>query len=142
MGTEGLALAATIILVVPMLYFLIASPAFLLRPLSDPVVSTLLHRLYQIHFALVAVTCGMGVLAFLLAGRPFIALGLVATAALAVGARRWFMAGLDRDIRARDGGDPVAVGRMRRLHVAGMVFNATQLVAIMASISRVFPEAG
>ena len=140
--TNGFALATTIILLLPMLYFLLASPTFLLRPLSDPVVTWLLRGLYSVHFRLVAITCALAAMAFVLAGKPLIATGIGLVAALAMGARRWFLGRLDAELQARDGGDGVALRRLRRLHWGGMALNAAQFIAILASIPAVFPEAG
>lgn len=139
MTPEGLALAATIILIGPMLYFLIASPTFLLRPLSDPTVTWLLRGLFSVCFSAVAGTCGLAALAFALAGRPPVALGIIIVATIALGARHWFLRRMDAEMCARDGGDAQAPRRLRRLHWGGMAFNLTQLGAILAGIPRMFP---
>ncbi|WP_421995941.1 hypothetical protein [Roseococcus sp.] len=139
MTSNGFALLATIILVFPMLYFLVASPTFLLRPLSDPIVTWMLRGLFNVYFSVVSVTCGIAVMAFLLADRPLVALGIGVVAALAIGARRWFLSRMDAELGVRDAGDVTAVRRLRRLHWGGMAYNAVQFVVIVASISRIFP---
>lgn len=139
MTTNGFALAATIILLFPMLYFLMTSPTFLLRPLSDPVVTWLLRGLFNVHFMLVSVTCGLAATAFLLASRPLVAIGIGVVAALAIGARPWFLSRMDTELRARDAGDVTALRRLRRLHWGGMLYNAAQFFVIIASVSRIFP---
>lgn len=139
MTTNGFALLTTIILMFPMLYFLVASPTFLLRPLSDPIVTWLLRGLFNFHFLAVSVTCGIAVMAFLLASRPLVAMGIGVVAILAIGARRWFLSRMDAELGVRDAGDVTAVRRLRRLHYAGMAYNAVQFFVIVASISRVFP---
>jgi hypothetical protein len=139
MTTNGFALLATIILMFPMLYFLVASPTFLLRPLSDPVVTWMLRGLFNVYFLVVSVTCGIATMAFLLAGRPLVAIGTGAVAALAIAARRWFVSRMDAELRVRDAGDATAVRRLRRLHVAGMAYNAVQFAVIVGSVSRIFP---
>ncbi len=140
MTANGLSLAATIILVAPMLYFLVASPTFLLRPLSDPIVTRMLRGLFNAHFLIVAATCGLAALAFLLAGRPLVAGGIGAVAGLAIGARRWFLARMDAALRdGGQAGDAAALHRIRRLHWGGMAYNAVQFVLIVAGVSRIFP---
>lgn len=141
MSTHAFALAATIILTLPMLYFLLASPTFLLRPLSDPVVAWLLRGLFGVHFLLVGVTCGIAAAAFAFAGLPAIALAIAATAALAFAARRWFLRRMDVELRACDAGDAAAPRRLRRLHWGGMAYNAIQFAAVIASMPQVFPSA-
>ena len=44
---------------------------------------------------------------------------------------------MDAQLSARDAGDADAVRRLRRLHWGGMLCNAIQLVAIVASIPYV-----
>ena len=141
MTADGASLAATVILLGPMLYFLVASPTFLLRPLSDPVVTWLLRGLFNVQFQLVGVTAATAALAFTLAAKPPIAIGAAAIAALALVARRWVLTRVDAALRARDGGDPDAVRRLRRLHWTGMVYNAAQFVAVVSSIRFAFGAA-
>lgn len=140
MTINGLALLATIILIFPMLYFLMASPTFLLRPLSDPIVTWMLRGLFNVYFLTVSVTCSVAAMTFLLAGRPLVAIGTGVVAALALGARRWFLSRMDAELRVRDAGDVTAVRRLRRLHWGGMLYNAIQVCVIIGSISRIFPE--
>lgn len=140
MTANGFALLTTIVLLLPMLYFLIASLTFLLRPLSDPVVTRLLRGLLDVHFLLVSLTCGVAAVAFLLAGRPLVATGIGAVASLAIGTRRWFLSGMDAALGRRDAGDVTALRRLRRLHWAAMLYNAIQIMLIAASVSRIFPE--
>lgn len=140
MTTNSFALLTTIILIFPMLYFLVASPTFLLRPLSDPIVTWMLRGLFNVYFLTVSATCGVAVMAFLLASRPLVAIGIGVVAALAIGARRWFLSRMDAELRVRDAGDVAAVRRLRRLHWGGMLYNAIQVFVIVGSISRIFPN--
>lgn len=139
MTSNGFALLATIILMFPMLYFLLASPTFLLRRLSDPIVTWMLRGLFNSYFLVVTGACGLAVMAYLLAGRPLVAVGIGAVAALAIGARRWFLSRMDAELGGRDAGDATAIPRLRRLHYAGMAYNAVQFCLVVASISRLFP---
>jgi len=72
------------------------------------------------------------------AGHPLTALGTAVIAAFAVWARRWFVPRLDAAVDARDSGDADAVRRLRALHWGGMLCHAIPLVAVLASIPRVF----
>jgi hypothetical protein len=138
MSTDGFSLAATIILLFPMLYFLVASPTFLLAKFEDPVVTWLLRGMFSFHFRAVSVVCLIGVVAFAMAGRPVVAIGIGLIAALAVFARTWFLQQMDAQLSARDAGDADAVRRLRRLHWGGMAYNATQFGAVVAGIPFVF----
>ena len=139
MTTYELSLLTTIILIFPMLYFLMVTPTFLLRPLSDPIVARLLRGLFNVYFLVVSTTCSVAVMAFLLANRPVIAIGIASVAALALVARRWFLSRMDGAIGVQDVVDLKAASRLRRLHCAGMAYNAIQLSLIVASISWIFP---
>lgn len=128
-------------MILPMFYFLFTSLTFFLRKLNDPVVTWLLRGLFDTYFIAVIACCVLGILAFVLAGRPAIATGIGLIAAIAFGARRWFLQQLDLQIHARDAGDADAVRRLRRLHVGGILYNAVQTSLIIASIPHVFATA-
>jgi len=120
-----------------MLYFLLASPAFLLVKLDIPPVTQLLRGLFNAHFLTMSIVSVIGTVAFAVAGRLVFAIGIGLMAAFAVWARRWFLRQMDAQLSARDAGDADAVRRLRRLHWGGMLSNAIQLVAIVGSIPYV-----
>jgi hypothetical protein len=134
MTPDPVVLFAMVIVLLPMGYFLLASPAFLLVRLDIPPVAQLLRTMFNGYF-LTMITAGViGTLAFAVEGRLVVAIGVSLIAAFAVSARRWFLRQMDDQIRARDAGDSDAVRRMRRLHWAGMLCNAVQVIAIVGSI--------
>jgi len=138
MTADGFSLATTIIFLLPMFYFLIASPTFLLAKLEDPVVTWLLRGLFNMHFVLITIAGSLGTFAFLLASRLLIAAGLGVTVAVGLQARQWFLGRFDSQIRARDAGDAGAVRELRRLHWRGMAYNAGQFALILSGIPFVF----
>ena len=138
MTPDGFALAATIILLCLMFYFAMASLAFLLVKLEIPSVTQLLRGLFNVHFLIVSIAGVIGTLAFAVAGRLVVAIGIGLIAAFAVWARGWFLQQMDAQLSARDAGDADAVRRLRRLHWGGMLCNAIQLVAMVASLPYVF----
>lgn len=132
--SDVMALSSIVILLLPMGYFLLASPAFLLVKLDIPPVTQLLRGMFNIHFRMLTIAGAIGTVAFALAGRPLFAIGIGLIAAFAVSARRWFLQRMDAELGARDAGDPDAVRRLRRLHYGGMLYNAVQLVAVVGCI--------
>ena len=139
MMPDAVVLFATIIVLLPMGYFLLAAPAFLLVRLDIPPVALLLRGMFNGYF-LAMITAGViGTLAFAVAGRLVIAIGVGLIAAFEVSARRWFLRQMDAQLRARDAGDADAVRRLRRLHWGGMLCNAIELVAVVGSIPYVAP---
>ena len=137
MTSDGIALAAIVILLFPMGYFFLASPAFLLVKLDIPQVTQLLRGMFNAHFLMTSIAGAIGTITFALTGRPVFAIGVALIAAFAVWARGWFLRQWDAQLRARDAGDTAAVRRLRRLHWGGMLCNAAQLVAIVACIPYV-----
>jgi len=140
MTPDGFALAATIILLFPMFYFLFVSPNFLLVKLSDPVTTWLLRGLFTSYFLMVSIAGTLGTIAFAFAGRPWIAAGICAMTVSAVFAGRWFRRRMDVEFSARDAGDADAVARLRRLHWGGMVYNVVQLAAVLLEFPVVFAK--
>ncbi|MBR0714986.1 hypothetical protein [Bradyrhizobium liaoningense] len=139
MTPDAVTIAAMIILIFPMGYFTLASPAFLLVKLDIQPVAQLLRGLFNAHFLVMGVASVIGTVAFLVAGRPVFAIGVGAIAAFAIRGRRWFMQRMDDQLSARDAGDAEAPRRLRRLHWVGMLCNAVLLVALVASIPYAAP---
>ena len=137
MTADGLALAAIVILLFPMGYFLLAAPAFLLVKLDIPQVAQLLRGMFSVHFLMVSVAGIIGTLTFALAGRPVFAVGIGLIAAVAIWSRGRFLRQWDALLSAKEAGDACAVRRLRRMHWGGMLGNALQTVAIVASIPYV-----
>ncbi|MGY8706482.1 hypothetical protein RAD16_12155 [Bradyrhizobium sp. 18BD] len=137
MKPDAVAVAALVILLFPMGYFLLASPAFLLVKLDIPPVTQLLRGMFDIQFRMMSVSGVIGTAAFLLAGRPLFAIGIGLIAAFAIWGRKWFMQRMDDHLDARDAGDIDAVRRLRRLHWSGMLCNAVLIAALVASIPYV-----
>ena len=137
MSADGVALAAIVILLFPMGYFFLASPAFLLVKLDIPPVTQLLRGMFSVHFLMTAVAGVIGTVVFAVTGRLVFAIGIALITALAIWSRRWFLREWDVQLGARDAGDANAVRRLRRLHWGGMLSNAVQLFAIVGSIPYV-----
>ncbi|MBR0830301.1 hypothetical protein JQ596_32825 [Bradyrhizobium manausense] len=139
MTPDPVTIAAMIILIFPMGYFTLASPAFLLVKLDIQPVAQLLRGLFNAHFLVMRVAGVIGTVAFLVEGRPLIAIGVGLITALAIWGRRSFMQRMDDQLSARDAGDAEAPRRLRRLHWVGMLCNAVLLVALVASIPYAAP---
>ncbi|WBL76674.1 hypothetical protein I3J27_27085 [Bradyrhizobium xenonodulans] len=137
MTPDAVAVAVMVILLFPMGYFTLASPAFLLVKLDIQPVAQLLRGMFNAHFLVMRVAGVIGTLAFLVDGRLVAAIGVGLLTALAIGGRRWFMRRMDDQLSATDAGDTEAPRRLRRLHWSGMLCNAVLLVALVTSIPYV-----
>lgn len=127
-------LAATVILLLPMGYLLLASPAFLLVRLDISPVTLLLRGMFNAYFVVLAITATIGLVAFSFAGKPALVAVAGLIVALAAVARRWFLQQMDGALSSRDAGDVEAVRTLRRLHWGGMLFNAILCSAVVTSI--------
>src|SRR5260370_3934044 len=134
MMPDNVALIATTSLLLPMIYCLRAAPAFLLVRLDIPPVALLLRAMFNGYFLTLAVAGTIGTIAVAVDGRLVLAIGIGLIAAFAASSRRWFLRQMDARLSDRDAGDADAVRRLRRLHWGGMLSNAIQLAAILASI--------
>jgi hypothetical protein len=134
MMPDNVALFATIILLLPMIYFLLAAPAFLLVRLEIPQVAQLLRAMFSGYFLTLAIAGAIGMIAVALSGRLVLAIGIGLIVAVAAASRRWFLRQMDARLSDRDAGDADAVRRLRRLHWGGMLSNAMQLAAVVACI--------
>jgi len=131
---DNVALFATVILLLPMLYFFLAAPAFLLVRLDIAAVAQLMRVMFNGYFLTLAITGLIGTIAVAAEGRLLLAIGIGLVAAFAVSSRRWFLQRMDARLSDRDAGDADAPRRLRRLHWGGMLSNAVQLVALVACI--------
>ncbi|WP_441237630.1 hypothetical protein [Bradyrhizobium sp. 930_D9_N1_4] len=141
MTPDGVAVAVMIILLFPMGYFTLATPAFLLVRLDIQPVAQLLRGMFNAHFVVMRIAGVIGTLAFLLDGRLAAATGVGLLTVLAIYGRPWFMRRMDDQLSARDAGDTDAPRRLRRLHWSGMLGNATLLVALLTSIPYIATSA-
>jgi hypothetical protein len=131
---DRVVLLATVILLLPMGYFLLAAPTFLLVKLDIPAVAQLLRGMFSAYFLAMIIAAVIGTIALAVAGRLVLAIGVGLIAAFAISARPWFLRRMDAALSA---GDADAVRRLRRLHWGGMLCNAIQLVAIVGGIPHV-----
>lgn len=124
-------LLVIVVLLLPMFYLLISSPAFLLVKLDIPEVGFLLRAQFFGYSLAVIVLGTLGVLAVGADGHLRQAVALAAVPAVALVWRRWFMQRMDDALVAREAGIPDAGSRLRRLHWVGMLSNIALLAAIV-----------
>lgn len=134
MTANAIAFIATVILLFPMGYLFLASPAFLLVRLSIPQVTVLLRGMFSVYFLMMIVAGLLATAAFAGTAHPLGALGMAAITAFALAERRWFLGRMDRELHARDSGDALAPRRLRLLHLGGMAVNAVLLALVAGSV--------
>src|SRR3954471_4128008 len=134
MMPDNVALFATVILLLPMGYFLLAAPAFLLVRLDIPSVAMLLRIMFNGYFLTLVTTGAIGTIAAAAKGRRVFAIGIGLVAAFAASSRRWFLRQMDARLGDRAAGNADAARQLRRLHWGGMLSNAIQLAVIVPCI--------
>ena len=105
MTSNAAALAATIILLFPMGYFFLASPAFLLVRLDIPQLAQLLRGMFNVQFVMMSIAGVIATLTYALAGHPAFAIAIGLVAAFAIFGRRGFLRQWDAQQSAKDAGD-------------------------------------
>src|SRR6202049_924271 len=105
MMPDNVALFATIILLLPMIYFLLAAPAFLLVRLDIPPVAMLLRAMFNGYFLTLAIAGVIGTIVVALAGRLVLAIGIGLIAAFAASSRRWFFRQIGGRLLGKESGD-------------------------------------
>lgn len=142
MSNDAYAVAAIVAVLLPTLYFLIASPTFLLAKFEDPIVTWLLRGLFSVHFRLICIGSMIGVVALVIADRPIFAAGPALIGGMAIAMRQRILRNMDAELSARDAGDGQAIRRLHALHWRAMAYNATQFAVIVASTPFVFSTPG
>ena len=125
---------SVIVLLLPMFYLFLASPAFLFVRLDIPQVARLLRAMFHGYFVALIVAALAGSALVALDGHALPALAMAAVAAVGIVWRRWFMARIDALLLEREAGAAGVADRLRRMHVAAMLGNAVQLAAVIASV--------
>ncbi|OAF18555.1 hypothetical protein [Bradyrhizobium neotropicale] len=140
MTPDGVTVATMIILLFPMGYFLLSSPAFLLVKLDIRPVALLLRGQFNAYFLMLSVVGAIGTVVFVVTGRFAFAIGPALIAAFAIWGRLWFLRQMDDQLSAGGAGDANAARRLRWLHWGGMLTNAVLVVALVTSIPYVAPS--
>jgi hypothetical protein len=131
---DNVALFAAIILLLPMIYLLLAAPAFLLVKLDIPAVAMLLRAMFNGYFLTLIGAAIVGTLAVAISGRVILALGIALLLGWTLMARRWFLARIDARLQEQEAGGAQAARGLRSLHCWGMLGNAIQLTVLVACI--------
>lgn len=135
MLSKSIVLLSTIALLLPMVFFLFASPPLLVLKHDTPQDARVIRALFHIYYTLVMIVAGLGALGQALVGRTTHALAMAGVAVFVFGLRRWIIPRMDVLRGTIAQGDAAAVSRFRRLHIAGIVLNMAQLVAVVWGIA-------
>jgi hypothetical protein len=124
----------TIIVLVPMFYLALASPAFLLVRLDIPEVARILRSMFVGYFVVLVAVGVIAATLNALEGRLFPAIVSGLLSAFVFGWRHWLMRQVNAVMAEILAGLDGAGARMRRLHWMGMGANALQTAAMVTLI--------
>ena len=74
---------------------------------------------------------------YALTGQPVLSMGMGCVALLAMAVRRWMLARMDVLRTTMHDGDTDAIRRFRKLHVAGIALNLTQLASVAWAMTQI-----
>lgn len=131
-----IALAATVVLLVWMDFFMMGSLPLLVLKHDTPLDARFIRGLFNVYYVAVVLTASAAALSFAWSGKPAFAVGMAVIAALAFALRRWIiiphMDVLRRTIPAIDS----SILRFRWLHIVGMMLNAVQLGTVAWALTQ------
>src|SRR2546421_5466696 len=136
MSTMFLALAATVLLLCAMGFFLLGTPPLLLLKYDVPNNASFMRGLFNIYFIAVTLMAALASASYALAGQPAYSIGMGCVAAFALAARWFIVRRMDTLRPTMTPSDRVAIRKFRRMHMAGMLINGVQLAAVGWSITR------
>lgn len=138
--TMNITVLTTIIVLVPMFYLLLASPAFLLVRLDIPPVARLFRAMFYGYFLVLLSIEVIATILNVLDGHLLQATVMGALAAFLIVWRQWMMGRIDSIVAQILSGLSGHAASMRRLHWLGMATNAVQiapLIAFLPSLAHV-----
>ena len=137
MLAKVLAISSTVALLVWRGFFFMGSLPLLILKHDTALDSRFIRGLFDVYFRALMATAAVGALGYALSGKPAIALVMAGLAGLAFFCRRWIVGRMDLARNAILADEPGAIGRFRRLHIGGMLFNAAQLAVLCVGMTRV-----
>jgi hypothetical protein len=131
-----IALVSTVLLLMCLLISVLSSTPLLILKHDVPMDSRVIRQVFHYCYRLVAVVATVASVGYAFAGRPLLSLGLGCVAILAIAMHHWLLARMDALRTTMHGEDTAAIGRFRKLHVAGIALNATQLIALLLALTQ------
>jgi hypothetical protein len=134
--SKAFPLLSIVVLLFPMIVFMFASPPLLVLKHDTPVDSRFIRNLFNVYYIVVMTIATLDATGFAFRGQSAATLALGGLIVFVFVLRRWVISNMDKLRDAMTRGDPMAVPRFRRLHIAGMVLNVCQLGAVASGMTR------
>ena len=136
MLSKSIVLLSTVALLLPMVFFMFASPPLLILKHDTPQDARVIRTLFHIYYTMVVIVAGVGALGQAGVGRTADALAMAGVAAFGFSIHRWIIPRMDAVRAAIADGNRPAISRFRRLHIAGILVNVAQLGVMGWGIAR------
>src|SRR3954467_13035622 len=135
------ALAATVLMLFAMGYFLLGTLPLLIRLKYDTAADARFMRgLFNVYFIALACAAALAALSYAFISELAFTVGAGCIAALALVLRALMLKRMDALRATMQPGDPAAVRKFRRLHIAGLLANGVQLAAVGFGLTRLSTE--
>jgi hypothetical protein len=129
------ALFFTVALLVTTAYFILGSIPLLVLKHDTPLDARFVRAFFNLYYRFALITATATAISFAFAGRPELSAGAAALALLAVLLRRKVLPKMDAFGAQIQSNDMGAIPGFRKTHVAAILFNFAQLVAIVWSLT-------
>jgi mannose-6-phosphate isomerase-like protein (cupin superfamily) len=135
------ALATTVLMLFAMGYFLLGTLPLLVRLKYDvPADARFMRGLFNTYFIALGCTAALAAVSYGFIGEPAFGAGAAGIAALALVLRALMLKRMDALRASMQPGDPAAVRKFRRLHIAGLLANGAQLAVVGWGLTRLSTE--
>jgi hypothetical protein len=131
-----ISLAATVILLVWMGFFMMGSLPLLVLKHDTPLDSRFIRGLFNVYYLAVMLTGSAAALCYVWSGKLVFAVGMAFIAGLAFALRRWLIIPRMDFLRDTIPAADTSVSQFRRLHVVGMMLNVVQLGTVAWSLTK------
>ena len=134
---KTLALVSTVLLLMSLGFFVLGTTPLLILKHDAAMDSRVIRQVFHYCYRLVAVMATAASIGYTLAGHVVLSVSLGCMALLAVAMHQWMLPRMDELRTTMHDGDRNAIRQFRKLHVAGIALNLTQLAAIGWAMTQV-----
>ncbi len=130
------ALAATVVLLVWMGFFMMGSLPLLVLKHDTPLDGRFIRGLFNVYYVAVILTASAAALSYVWSGKLVFALGAAVIGGLAFALRGWIIIPRMDELRGTIPGVDASVAAFRKLHIAGMLVNVAQLAMVAWALTQ------
>jgi len=134
---KTIALVSTVLLLMSLGFSVLGSTPLLILKHDVAMDSRVIRQVFHYCYRIVTVVAVVGSAAYAFAGRPVLSVAIAGVAVVAIAMHHWLLTRMDSLRTTMHDGDAAALARFRKLHVAGIAVNATQLVAMGFATTQV-----